>query len=123
MKCPKCPYYEQKTSYGMELIKCNNKCERKAKTMTREQAIAHGKEQLEIFGGEHREFIEKAIRALQQESILDKIRAEIEKTTSRYTISRERGAMGQVEWSDRLIKESEVLEIIDKYKAESEDKI
>jgi hypothetical protein len=53
---------------------------------------------------------------------LDKIRAEIEKTTSRYTISRERGAMGQVEWSDRLIKESEVLEIIDKYKAESENK-
>lgn len=29
--------------------------------------------------------------------------------------------MGQVEWSDRLIKESEVLEILDKYKAESED--
>jgi hypothetical protein len=53
--------------------------------------------------------------------VLDKIRAEIEKTTSRYTISRERGAMGQVEWSDRLIKESEVLEIIDKYEAESED--
>jgi len=48
--------------------------------------------------------------------VLDKIRAEIEKTTSRYTISRERGAMGQVEWSDRLIKESEVLEIIDEYK-------
>jgi len=54
-------------------------------------------------------------------AVLDKIRAEIEKTTSRYTISRERGAMGQVEWSDRLIKESEVLEIIDKYKAESEE--
>jgi hypothetical protein len=53
-------------------------------------------------------------------AVLDKIRAEIEKTTSRYTISRERGAMGQVEWSDRLIKESEVLEIINKYKAESE---
>lgn len=46
---------------------------------------------------------------------LNKIRAEIEKNTSRYTISRERGAMGQVEWSDKLIKESEVLEIIDKY--------
>jgi hypothetical protein len=54
-------------------------------------------------------------------AVLDKIRAEIEKTTSRYTISRERGAMGQVEWSDRLIKESEVLEIINKYKAESEE--
>lgn len=24
MKCPHCPYYEQKTSYGTELVKCNN---------------------------------------------------------------------------------------------------
>jgi hypothetical protein len=53
--------------------------------------------------------------------VLDKLRAEIEQLTSRYTISRERGGMGQVEWSDMLIKESEVLEIIDKYKAESEN--
>jgi hypothetical protein len=68
------------------------------------------------------ECLDMAIKALEQEPILDKIRAEIEKTTSRYTISRERGAMGQVEWSDRLIKESEVLEIIDKCKAESEEK-
>ena len=60
--------------------------------------------------------------ALKQELIIDKIRAEIEQTTSRYCISRERGGSGQVEWSDRLIKESEVLEIIDKHKAESEDK-
>lgn len=49
--------------------------------------------------------------------VLDKIRIEIEQTTSRYTISRERDAMGQVEWSDRLIKESEILEILDKHKA------
>lgn len=35
--------------------------------MTREEAIKHGKEQLEIFGGEHREFIEMAISALEQE--------------------------------------------------------
>ena len=48
--------------------------------------------------------------------VLDKIRAEIEQAVSRYSISRERGGMGQVEWSDRLIKESEVLQIIDKYK-------
>lgn len=52
--------------------------------------------------------------------VLDKIRTEIEQTVSRYSISRERGCVGQVEWSDRLIKESEVLQIIDKYKAESE---
>ena len=63
-----------------------------------------------------------AIKALEQEDIFDKIRAEIEQLTSRYTISRERGGMGQVEWSDMLIKESEVLQIIDKYKAESEPK-
>lgn len=35
--------------------------------MTREKAIEHGKKQLEIFGGEHREFIELAIKALEQE--------------------------------------------------------
>ena len=35
--------------------------------MTREEAIKHGKEQLEVFGGEHREFIDMAIKALEQE--------------------------------------------------------
>lgn len=29
--------------------------------MTREEAIAHGKEQLEVFGGAHAEFIKLAI--------------------------------------------------------------
>ena len=52
--------------------------------------------------------------------VLDKIRAEIEHTTSRYCVSRERGGSGIVVWSDRLIKESEVLKIIDKYKAGEE---
>ena len=47
--------------------------------------------------------------------VLQEIRQEIEKTVSRYAISRERGAMGQVEWSDRLIKESDVFGIIDRY--------
>lgn len=60
--------------------------------------------------------IDKAIKALEQEPVLDKIRAEIEQITSRYSISKERGGMGQVEWSDRLIKESDVLQIIDKFK-------
>lgn len=54
--------------------------------------------------------------------VLDKIRAEIEQSISRYSISKERGGMGQVEWSDRLIKESDVFEIIDKYMAESDHK-
>ena len=61
-----------------------------------------------------------ALKALEREPILDKIRADIEQLTSRYSISKERGGMGQVEWSDRLIKESDVLKIIDKYKTESE---
>ena len=46
---------------------------------------------------------------------IEQIRTEIEQLTSRYSISKERGGMGQVEWSDRLIKESDVLDIIDKY--------
>ena len=54
--------------------------------------------------------------------VLDKIRAEIEQLTSRYSISKERGGMGIVEWSDRLIEESDVLQVIDKYKADKEDK-
>ena len=35
--------------------------------MTREEAIAHGKEQLEVFGGEHAEFIKLAIKALDKQ--------------------------------------------------------
>ena len=35
--------------------------------MTREEAIAHGKEQLEVFGGEHAEFIKLAIKALEKQ--------------------------------------------------------
>ena len=38
----------------------------KGKRMTIEEAIKHGKEQLEIFGGEHREFIEITLKALEQ---------------------------------------------------------
>lgn len=62
-----------------------------------------------------------AIKALEQEPVLDKIRAEIEQLVSRYTISRERGCIGQVEWEDRLIREVDILQILDKYKAESEE--
>ena len=25
MKCPQCPYYEIKASYGTEIVKCGNK--------------------------------------------------------------------------------------------------
>lgn len=48
--------------------------------------------------------------------ILDKIREEIEEKAERYCLSKESTYMGQVEWSERLIKENDVLKIIDKYK-------
>jgi len=35
--------------------------------MTLEEAIKHGEEQLEIFGGEHKEFIRCALDALKRE--------------------------------------------------------
>jgi len=44
--------------------------------MLREEAIKHGKEQLEVFGGEHREFIEMAIKALEPcEDAIDRAEA------------------------------------------------
>ncbi len=47
--------------------------------MTREEAIEHGKEQLDVFGGEHAEFIKLAIEALEQEHTLDEqLEAEID---------------------------------------------
>ena len=41
--------------------------------MTREEAIAHGKEQLEVFSGEHAEFIKLAIKALEQQDRIAQI--------------------------------------------------
>ena len=41
--------------------------------MTREEAIAHGKEQLEVFGGEHAEFIKLAIKALEKQDKISQI--------------------------------------------------
>lgn len=35
--------------------------------MTIQEAIEHGKEQLDVFGGEHAEFIEMAIEALEKQ--------------------------------------------------------
>ena len=65
MKCPQCPYYEQKTSYGVELIKCNNKCG-KAETMTNEQAIKV-LNMVEAHGSLVIQAKEMAIKALEQE--------------------------------------------------------
>ena len=43
------------------------------------------------------------------------IRAEIQEHTQRYTLARESGGMGQVDWSDYLIKADDVIKIIDKH--------
>ena len=40
--------------------------------MTRDEAIAYGKEQLEIFGGLHQEFIRMAIEALERVDSLER---------------------------------------------------
>lgn len=65
----------------------------------------------------------KIIKALEQEPItkndlgVDAIsraqaQTKIEMNASRYTIARECGGMGQVEWSDQLIKVSDAVDII-----------
>ena len=58
-----------------------------------------------------------AIKALEQESVLDKIRAEIADITDTVEINPESF------WNKKLyVRYSDVLNIIDKYKAESEVK-
>ena len=49
--------------------------------MTIDEAITHGKEQLEVFGGEHAEFIKLAIKALEQENHIQRLNhlGEVEK--------------------------------------------
>lgn len=70
--CKTCAYSE----HGEDgFFKCHAKgdClnhEKWTPKMTIDEAITYGKEQLEVFGGEHREFIEIAIKALNQEWIL-----------------------------------------------------
>lgn len=71
MKCPQCPYYEQKTSYGVELIKCNNKCG-KAEAMTNEQAIKV-LNMVEAHGSLVIQAKEMAIKALEREPCGDSI--------------------------------------------------
>ena len=45
--------------------------------MTREQAIEHGKSQLEVFGGEHREFIKLAIETMRKYQKIEQIMKDI----------------------------------------------
>jgi hypothetical protein len=62
--------------------------------MTREEAIRHGYKQLEIFGGEHYEFIKMAIKALEQEPCLNsdekgEVKQEIKQEPCEDAISRD----------------------------------
>ena len=55
-----------------------------------------------------------------RKSVLEDIKTEIQEHTQRYTLARESGGMGQVEWSDYLTKADTVIEIIDKHISEKE---
>lgn len=51
MKCSHCPNYEQKTSYGTEKVKCNNKeCERRrgSETARKGPNSVHSRRGMEI---------------------------------------------------------------------------
>jgi len=96
--------------------------------MTREEAIEYNKNLREYMritdkNSEYKflkgnyEALDMAIKALEQEPCEDSIsraeaQTEIEMNASRYAISKERGGMGQVEWSDQLIKVSDAVDII-----------
>lgn len=73
--------------------------------MTKEEAREAIKE---AYGNS--EYTDEIIKALEQEPILDKIRAEIEQFAE----------LGDVGFTRNLIPKDIVLGIIDKYKAESE---
>ena len=98
--------------------------------MSINKAIKHGEEQLAIFGGEHKEFIEIAIdtmRKYQQiQGILDKIKAEIETKYGQCDICE---YFEDYDYEENDISEyrpigdiADILQIIDKYKAEVRDK-
>ena len=83
--------------------------------MTRKEAIAELKRDIELdndFTEDYLNAVNMAIKALEQEPILDKIRAEIE----------ELHLIGYATVDGkREIASRAVMQIIDKYKAESED--
>lgn len=89
--------------------------------MTRDEAkdfltkisYALGNMSVEYLSEKDGEKMREAIKALEQESILDKIRAEIETDLSHFCFD---------EWGNENLIWKEIKAIIDKYKAESEDK-
>lgn len=72
-----------------------------------------GESDAEEFERDFNEILNLAIKALEQEPIIDKIRAEIKRVDTVCHASNNH---------DELIRRNVVLQILDKYKAESEDK-
>lgn len=77
------------------------------------------KSSLDIAGGVFVEtdLVYEIVKALQQQSCEDAIsraqaQTELEMNACRYTLAKERDGMGQVEWSDQLIKVSDAVDII-----------
>lgn len=53
--------------------------------MTLDEAVEHGKEQLEIFGGEHKEFIECAVETMHKyQKIVQIMERTVDNGTSMY---------------------------------------
>ena len=87
--------------------------------MTKEEAIAYGKRVIDLgLNDETHAFCELALNVLlEQESILDKIRAKIEGLDGRYVIG-DYGIYG--ENCPKYVNVGEVLSILDKCWAESD---
>ena len=81
--------------------------------MTRQEAREAIKE---AYGNS--EYTDEIIKALEQEPILDKIRVEIENITPKAKFQTGKTSIDV----QMMIPQEKVLQIIDKYKAESEDK-
>ena len=82
--------------------------------MNIEQAIKHGQEQIDIFGGEHKEFIKVAIKSLDMwDKVIKEINIYCENNCKYSKIQRNVmcGACGV----------GDVLEIIENYKEEIEE--
>lgn len=84
--------------------------------MTREKAIAFFKDMNECTYGDC-EAVEMAIKALEQEPCGDCIsrtqaQTELEMNACRYTLAKERGDTGKVEWDSRLIDVTDAVNII-----------
>ena len=84
--------------------------------MSIQEAIEHGKEQLEIFGGEHKEFIQMAIKSLEA---WGKIKKEIEQESD---FVKDIWEKYPDEWyAGKCNAYGVSLEIIDKHLAEVEE--